>query len=206
MIEVAGIAYDLAKTNDIGVEGLGVIGDLADLVHIGVAGEVNGDTGGGHGSEVKVDIVRALGYGTGTQGELAANGREGIVAVQPVKGRLFGVGVSPAGRGVRGGAVLVEQVPGIAVTQDSSGGVEDAVFRDKMQFGAVGCHGYPSLNQTAVNIDGLGGNRSPRKITNGTLAAGAPKFGSALFIGGDVIDCSGEIGLEGCGIGGVVMH
>ena len=206
MIEVAGIAHDFAKSNDIGVERLRVIGDLADLVHVSVAGEVNGDSGGGHGGEVEMDIVWALGYGTCAQGELAADGGEGIVTVQPVKGRLFGVGVSPARRGVRGGAVLVEQMPSIAIAQDSGGGVEDAVFRDKMQFGAVGCHGYPSLNQTAVNIDGLGGNRSPRKITNGTLAAGAPKFGSALFIGGDVIDCSGEIGLEGCGIGGVVMH
>ena len=206
MIEVAGVAYDLAKTNDIGVERLRVIGDLADLVHIGVAGEVNGDTGGSHGSEIEVDIVRALGYGTGTQGELAADGREGIVAVQPVKGRLFGVGVSPAGRGVRGGAVLVEQVPGIAVAQDTSGGVEDAVFRDKMQFGAVSCHGYPSLNQAAVDIDGLGGNGSPREIANGALAAGAAKFRGALLIGGDVIDGGGEVGFEGGGSGGVVRH
>lgn len=86
MIEVAGIAYDLAKTDDIGVEGLGVIGDLADLVHVSVAGEVNGDSGGGHGGEIEMDIFRALGYGSCAQGELAADGGKDIVAVQPVKG------------------------------------------------------------------------------------------------------------------------
>ena len=81
MIKIADISYDLAKANDIGVEGLGVIGDLADFVHVGVAGEVDSNTGGGYGGEVEVDILWSLGHGTGAQGEFAADGGEDIVAV-----------------------------------------------------------------------------------------------------------------------------
>jgi len=120
---VGGIASHLAKAHDVGVEGRGVIGDLADIVDAGIAREANGGARRGHGGEIEVDGVLTLGHGTRAKGELAADGREDVIAIQPVKRRFLRVRVSPASRGIGSGAVLVEHVPRIAIAKDAGGRV-----------------------------------------------------------------------------------